>query len=235
MKGPIERDLRIFLLLGVVWLAAGTPAPGQILHAAGPLPSFEVATIRPWQPVSRPPSPASGDIAAPRKVMKASPVGGGGQLTDRVHFIGQVEIFIASAYNLPVASGSRIVGGPDWLNSESNRYDIQAKIEDFLYAAMQKMPPAQQQEQVALMEQSLLVDRFKMKVHFETREMPVYVLVVAKGGAKLRPAEGGEISKLFTLDNDRGSEITASAVTIAEFVRSPLLRTGGRLYWTRPV
>ncbi len=33
--------------------------------------------------------------------------------------------------------------------------------------------------------QSLLADRFKLKVHFETREMPVYELVVAKGGPKL--------------------------------------------------
>jgi bla regulator protein BlaR1 len=161
--------------------------------------------------------------------MKASPVGGGGQPTDRVHFIGQAEIFIASAYNLPVASESRIVGGPDWLNRESNRYEIQAKIDDLSYAAMQKMTPAQQREQVALMEQSLLADRFKLKVHFETRAMPVYALVIAKSGAKLTPAESGETSKLFTLDNDQGSEITATAVTLEEFVRSPLLRTGGRL------
>ncbi|NYF78870.1 M56 family metallopeptidase [Granulicella arctica] len=203
------------------------PMYGQILHASGPLPSFEVASIRPWKPSSPPPSPDSGGF--PRKVMMASPVGGGGQTTDRVNFIGQTEILIESAYNLPIASGRRIVGGPDWLYSQSNRYEIQAKIEDSLYAAMQKMTPAQQREQVDLMEQSLLADRFKLKVHFETREMPVYALVVAKSGSKLTPAEDGEPSNLFNLESEQGGEMTARAVTLDEFVRSPLLRVGGRL------
>jgi len=55
------------------------------------------------------------------------------------------------------------------------------EIEDSEYAVMQKMTPAQQHELVALMEQSLLADRFRLKVHFDTREMPVYALVVAAG------------------------------------------------------
>ena len=203
------------------------PVYGQLLHASGPRPSFEVATIKPWQPKPNPPLPFDG-TSAPKKVMKASPVGGGGQATDRVHFIGQTEILIASAYNLPADSGARILGGPAWLNSESNRYEIQAKIENSLYAAMQKMTPSQQQEQVALMEQSLLADRFKLKVHFETKEAPVYALVVAKNGPKLAQARDGESSKLFSLSNEQGSELTAKAVTLDEFAHSPLLRTGGR-------
>ncbi|MCU1327761.1 MAG: hypothetical protein JWN34_3131 [Bryobacterales bacterium] len=40
------------------------------------------------------------------------------------------------------------------------------------------------------MEQSLLADRFKLKVHFETVEMPVYGLVIAKYGAKLDRPRG---------------------------------------------
>ena len=40
-----------------------------------------------------------------------------------------------------------------------------------------------------LMQQTLLVDRFKLTVHFETRVMPVYALVLAKGGPKLTPAK----------------------------------------------
>jgi uncharacterized protein (TIGR03435 family) len=52
------------------------------------------------------------------------------------------------------------------------------------------MTPSQQREQVALMEQSLLADRFKLKVHFETVEMPVYGLVIAKYGAKLDRPRG---------------------------------------------
>ncbi len=39
------------------------------------------------------------------------------------------------------------------------------------------------------MQQALLMDRFKLKVHFETKELPIYVLVVAKGGPKLKASE----------------------------------------------
>jgi uncharacterized protein (TIGR03435 family) len=44
-------------------------------------------------------------------------------------------------------------------------------------------------EQTSLMMQSLLTDRFKLKVHFESRELPVYALVFAKGGPKLPAAK----------------------------------------------
>ena len=195
------------------------PVHGQILHASEPLPSFEVATIRLWKPMS-----------GPLPTVKYSPSHSAvAHTTGRVHFIGQAVLLIASAYNVPVSSGNRILGGPDWMGSESNRYEIQAKIEDSRYAAMQKMSPAQQSEQVDLMEQSLLADRFKLKVHFEKREMPVYALVVAKGGPKLTPAESGESSKLFSAPTDRGNKITAEAVTLDDFANSPLLRTGERL------
>ena len=42
---------------------------------------------------------------------------------------------------------------------------------------------------IALMLQSLLEDRFKLKAHHETRELPVFELTVAKGGAKVRLSE----------------------------------------------
>ncbi len=74
---------------------------------------------------------------------------------------------------------------------------------------MQKMTPAQQREQVALMEQSLLADRFNLKAHFETREMPVYALVVAKRGPKLNAAKSDEASRISTVGNVAGGEMTA--------------------------
>ncbi|MEO6815494.1 MAG: TIGR03435 family protein, partial [Edaphobacter sp.] len=206
------------------------PLYGQILHASGPLPSFEVATIKPWKPTPRPPVLSSdGKTVGSKMPLKVDPVSGGerGQPTDRVDFIGQTQLLIASAYNLPPGHENQIVGAPDWVQQESNRYEIQAKIEDSLYAATQKMTPAQQREQVDLMEQSLLADRFKLKVHFETREMPVYALVVAKGGPKLTPAKDGESSKLFdTAESEHGIETTATAITLDQLVRSPLLFGG---------
>ena len=88
---------------------------------------------------------------------------------------------------------------------------------------MQKMTTAQQQKQVELMEQSLLEDRFQLKLHFETRDMPVYALVVSKGGPKLSLGREGEPSRLTTLRTDKGNELIASEVTLDDFVHSPLL------------
>ena len=73
----------------------------------------------------------------------------------------------------------QLIGGPDWINSD--RYNIQAK-------AAGDAPRAEMMSMLQL----LLEGRFKLKVHRETRELPVYVLTVAKGGIKLQPArEGG--------------------------------------------
>jgi bla regulator protein blaR1 len=224
---PVYRPcLRVLLLTGLLAAGAGGKlVHGQILHASGDRPAFEVATIKPWK---RTPSPPPMDGTTPVKIMKASPVGGGGQPTNRVHMILPAALLIASAYNLPAGSENRILQGPNWqgpnwLRQDIDQYEIQAKIEDFLFAAMQKMTPAQQREQVALMEQSLLADRFKLKVHFETREMPVYSLIVVKSGAKLTPAKDGESIRLSTVSNGQGREMTAIAVTLDQFVLSPLL------------
>jgi uncharacterized protein (TIGR03435 family) len=209
------------------------PTHAQILHASAPLPSFEVATVKPWQPPARPVAPApiapgAPDLRPAGPPRKIDPMGGGraaGQRTDRIHIIGQAAILIQFAFNLTIGSENQIIGAPGWANSESDRYEVQAKIDDATFAALQKMTPEQQHEQVALMEQSLLADRFKLKVHFETREQPAYALVVAKGGAKLTPAKEGEHSQLSSSSTDT----SGTAVTLDDFVRSPLLRPEGRI------
>jgi len=70
----------------------------------------------------------------------------------------------------------QVVGGPDWVRSEG--YDIVAKPEG-----------AATPEQVRIMLQTLLKDRFKLQFHKETKELPTYALVVAKGGPKLKVSE----------------------------------------------
>ncbi|HUZ94902.1 MAG TPA: TIGR03435 family protein [Edaphobacter sp.] len=227
-RNPHTGKKIIFTTLGFLTIAMPSafgimrmvPVHAQILHASGPVPSFEVATIRPWEP---PPMPIGQPLP-----MKVSPGRLRGQVSDRVHFVGEAAILIASAYNLQLGHENHIVGAPAWVQQQSNRYEIQAKIEDSLYAAMQKMTPMQQREQVEFMEQSLLANRFKLKVHFETREMPIYALVVAKGGPKLSPAKEGESTRLFdTAESEHGIETTATAITLDDFARSPLV-FGGR-------
>jgi len=137
LKIALLAPAALLLTAGALSLAA------QLLHRREPTPSFEVATIRPWSP------PA---VVSPQRPVKIAPIGGPAPVTDRVHFIGQIELLIEAAYGLPNSSENRILGGPDWMRSESDRYEVTAKIDDAQYAAIQKMTIAQQQEQVSLME-----------------------------------------------------------------------------------
>lgn len=70
------------------------------------------------------------------------------------------------------------IKGPDWISTE--RFDIVAQF-----------PPRTDARQVPLMLQSLLKDRFKLTTHRESKQLPVYDLVVAKGGPKFK-AESSE-------------------------------------------
>jgi len=83
----------------------------------------------------------------------------------------------------------QLSGLPAW--ADSDRYDINAKAEGAADdAAPQDRPPTQaemqtRQEKTRAMLQDLLADRFGLQIHRETKEMPVYNLVVAKNGPKL--------------------------------------------------
>ena len=83
-----------------------------------------------------------------------------------------------------VGSMSYIKGGPEWVATGDFRYTVDAKAED---------PTKTNEEQLLQMLQGLLIERFNLKFHRETREIPGYTLVVAKNGPKL-PASKGEDS-----------------------------------------
>jgi uncharacterized protein (TIGR03435 family) len=85
---------------------------------------------------------------------------------------------IAQAYGM---RDFQITNAPGWASAD--RYDIQAKAEDL----PDRVPP----EVLQPMIRALIEDRFKLKAHKDTKEMPVYALVVAKGGPKLKKAESG--------------------------------------------
>jgi uncharacterized protein (TIGR03435 family) len=90
---------------------------------------------------------------------------------------------ILGAFGMPAHSTQRLIG-PEWIGKAT--YDIQGKVPDSLREAMSKMTRDERSEQNQLMMQSLLADRFRLKVHFETREMQVYKLVLANDGLKMK-------------------------------------------------
>jgi uncharacterized protein (TIGR03435 family) len=107
--------------------------------------------------------------------------------------------FVAEGFNLKMLVGQaygvpdvRVLGGPTWVESE--RYDVEAKAEGTI-----------PQVQLPLMLQSLLEDRFQLKAHKETRELPVYELVVARGGPKMKLSEDQTPPKPSQPPGDRGA------------------------------
>jgi bla regulator protein blaR1 len=165
---------RKLLLVAIGSTAIATPVvfglvngPSRILaqlqHADGSaVQPFEVASIKPSRP---------GDNMV-RLFM--SP----GKFTTQSETIKEV---IRFAYD--IKSDNQLSGGPSWISSE--KYDIEAKEEDSVAEKLEKLSFEDQAKQIRLMVQSLLAERFKLKVSHQTRDLPVYALVVAKSGPKL--------------------------------------------------
>jgi bla regulator protein blaR1 len=206
-----------------------TPFYGQILQAQGSLPSFEVATIKPWSPPRPAPSVVGSAPGEGPKIVLEVPVGPPKRVTDRAHFIGQVSLLIMSAYGIPMSAENRLVGGPEWMRSQSDRYEINAKIDEAILAAIQKMSPIDQQRQVSLMQQSLLQSRFGLKAHIERRELPIYALVPVKDGARLIEAAADDTSQLSYVPDAQGAVLTAKATDLQEFSQAPFLRGVDRI------
>jgi uncharacterized protein (TIGR03435 family) len=79
---------------------------------------------------------------------------------------------------------SRVSGGPDWLTKD--RFQIEAKMDPGAAEALNKLVPSEQKFARQHMLRMLLAEYFKLKTHTESEEIPVYELVVAKGGPKLK-------------------------------------------------
>jgi uncharacterized protein (TIGR03435 family) len=72
----------------------------------------------------------------------------------------------------------QLAGGPGWMGTD--KWDLQAKTKEGAAG-----------EQMQLMVQSLLQERFKLALHREIKELPIYNLTVAKGGLKIQPIKEG--------------------------------------------
>jgi uncharacterized protein (TIGR03435 family) len=96
----------------------------------------------------------------------------------------------------------QIVGAPGWIDSVS--YDIEAKTVGGVEITRDNIP---------LLMQSLLENRFQLKFHRETQEMTEYALEVGKNGTKLKPDTGDSKPSLST--NSRSGFVTLSATKIS--------------------
>ena len=89
---------------------------------------------------------------------------------------------ITSAYN--VIMPDQVSGLPGWADTEN--FDVEAKLDPENAEAIGKLHGDDRRNQHALLMKALLADRFKMQAHVEVRELPVYNLVIAKTGLKMK-------------------------------------------------
>jgi uncharacterized protein (TIGR03435 family) len=124
---------------------------------------------------------------------------------------------------------------PDWFRTE--RFDVDARMETSVADVLQKLSQPERDSARQQMLQALLEDRFKLKVHHETKELPVFALVIAKNGLKIHesnssdaaPVGGGRGGPGSFEVRGKGGPIVAEGVSIATLVyflsRQPLGRS----------
>jgi uncharacterized protein (TIGR03435 family) len=144
--------------------AVSTTPEREAVQVAGPLPEFEVASVKP-----------RGQTKGPYML------GGGFQPGGRVS-VTNAPLFslIRWAYDLGFKqldeNGHALLG-------ESFDIDARAGANSF----PPDMPVEARNKQLRLMLQTLLADRFKLSMHKKTEDAPLYALVVAKNGPRLKP------------------------------------------------
>ena len=152
--------------------APAAPTPPNATPAAAPL-AFDAISIHPTKPGM---TTTINGVTTNRSFARATPDGysvGNDTLKD----------LLVDAYNVKWDS---IVGGPDWIGTTG--YDIDAKVTPAADAPPPKLTRAQRKQMI----QSMLADRFKLVVHDETKDAPIYELELAKSGSKLPESTPGD-------------------------------------------
>ncbi len=133
-------------------------ASAATAQAGETAPTFDVASVKPAAPTT------------PGRIMVRMSGGPGSPDPGQITYTNvSMKNLLMAAYDV---KGYQL-SGPGWLDSE--RYDIVAKI-----------PEGATKEQFQLMLQNLLSERFKLKLHRETKDLPIYALVVGKNGVKMK-------------------------------------------------
>jgi uncharacterized protein (TIGR03435 family) len=160
--------------------------------------SFEVASVRPSNPNPDPSNPL-GMIA----LMLPQP---GGRFTATNT---PLRLLIMTAFELK--QDAQLVGGPPALMGA--KYDITARVANTATIAMTDLPQ---------LLRALLADRFKMKTHTETRELPVYDLVLARSDGRLGPDMAPSKSECPSSDEIAAQQGAALAKgDVASFMGKP--------------
>src|SRR5471032_2293825 len=164
MKRPFVNYVKHFRAAAFVALLAGSATlAAQSPQSTTAAPAFEVASIKPNN---------SGDG---RVMMQNQP---GRFVATNI----TLKLLIRNAYQL---QDFQITGGPGWLGSD--HFDIIAKVPDGTPAPQGPPAPGSAPSPLQLMLRSLLAERFKLTLHNETKDSPIYALVLARSDGRLGP------------------------------------------------
>ncbi|HXB70547.1 MAG TPA: TIGR03435 family protein [Candidatus Acidoferrales bacterium] len=187
-------------LVAVSWISSCVlAASGQPTADA---PEFEVASVK---PAATPAGPIQDMLPLSVAEQMGFRGGPGSNNPGRIDYSGvSLKMLLARAYKLRPDQ----ISGPGWLDTE--RYEIVAKV-----------PPGTDAERLRLMLQKLLTERFQIRLHRETKALPVYRLTVARNGPKLKPAEAlpdyKDDAERIALKKARASAALAPMMRSGEF------------------
>ncbi len=217
-------------------IRAQSPVVASVAPAAVAAP-IRVAQVQPGPPQSPPPAPkAKFDVVSIRPCDAGTPVNGRGGAgvagrpssnglsgyyqpsPGRLNIsCGSVMSMINVAYDefgaaglvndskSPMVGAGRIRGVPAW--AMEARYTIEATTNDPVANATDGPNSAGWGLMMHDMLQSVLEDRFQLRMHRDTEEIPMYALTVAKGGLKMKPAQEGDCQQPETGPDGRGTVI----------------------------
>ena len=182
---------RILVELLVIGFALGSASQDQAPASSSAKPkAYEVVSIKP---------------------SKFDTTGGMQDLPDGFRYTNiAIDGVVDGAYGM--MNGDHVIGMPSW--AKSDHYDIEGKVDSDTAEAWKKLSNKERWKQEQPMLQALLADRCKLKVHFETKEMQAYDLVITKGGLKMKEATADEKSTGRFSDGD----LTARAMSIENLV-----------------
>lgn len=195
----MARPYRLFLLA----LLCGAAAVAQQAQNPGePPPAYEVAAIKPN-------NSGSGSMSIHN--------------SDNTYVASNVSLqsLLMTCYTLQTPA--QLIGMPAW--AASAHYDLNARIDSETVARLQKLKYEARWEVRRDMLRALLAERFGLSIHAEKRELPVYLLVQAKGGTRLKladPAAPGQGN--MNINNGKMTAIAIDMDRLAYFISGQVQR-----------
>ena len=170
------------------------------------------STLTAQAPPASPPKLPLFAIASIRPNNSASEQFGLRFTPDGLHIENASLLFIIrAAYGMFNSLDDKFIGVPAW--AKTQRFNIDAKVDPADLATFTKLDFSHRQQMV----QALLADRCHLRAHPETRDQPIFILSVAKGGPKLTPAKPNDDPEaIFTIGSP--GKITASQSVIPQLV-----------------